>query len=211
MKTSLALALVVVMAMAGSASAALQVVVEGPVDLDSGALLQFKIYAAIQPGDSMDEWASSIDGRFDGPMHQIWAGGFYPTPMMDSATYLDANQQARDTHMLFFSSIVGAVRLPVEDNVAGVGSYVSGGFDQGGAPLNFAIGILGDYQVANFAIAQIVLPVTAKGVEPVTVTLKIAKRGGQDSIETVFDIPEPMTLGLLAVGAVGLVIRRRRR
>ena len=108
---SAAMVLGLVAVLAGRAPAALRTVVDPPVDLGDG-LYSYTVHID-SDSPNIDYWMSGWDGRFTGPMNQVWFAGMVPTPTLDVAELLGA-EAARDSHFLFSTQDVTSVRYPTE-------------------------------------------------------------------------------------------------
>ena len=160
--------------------------------------------------------ASSFDGvtpefgytGITGKLHQHIAPLLLPagSPTMDSPAFATAI----DTHCLVVTGDLLIVEAPSED--ATMPSAEASDADP--AFLAFAETHFGTVLTGTFAVdavptldlAQIVVPFGT------TVTLNFFMSGtsGGEVIDTSFPVPEPATMGLLAVGALGALIRRRK-
>jgi len=193
------LALVTVLSLATVASADLMVVVEpSAVPATVAGMTSYTVYLV---GDAPGKEASAFDGKFIGPMNQVWFGGAAPTPIMDSITGLLGADIVNDSHLLLAPSDMAVARAPAEDG-PGLGSYLS---DTGNTS-SMAIGIVGASQVLNLPFAQIVVP---DGDEVVMVG-NLAKKDTSQGVPVNVIIPEPATLSMLFLGGVAALIRRRR-
>ena len=99
------------LAFAGVCEAAHQVVIDPPVDV-GGGLYSYTVHVDSDSSD-IDYWMAAWDGRFTGPMNQVWLGGVVPSPTMDVAWLLGADV-ARDSHFLFRGSDFGHIVAPQE-------------------------------------------------------------------------------------------------
>ena len=232
MRTGLALALVLglasiapaalVTAAGNDPAAVLQVQYEATAL--GGGLTSYAVYVVGPTGEKM----SSFDGRFDGVLYQAHPSG--AGTASGWATDLQTPEMAAmDSHLLFSQSDAAVVRGPTaEDNDAsqgwvqyggptppifyaeeGLGTYL-GADDGAGGATTMAMGILGTAQADSFLFAQLIIP----DGELVTMTgsLGIASGGGQ-AIGLGGNgviIPEPATIGMLLIGSLGLIARRRR-
>ena len=152
-----------------------------------------------------------FDGRFDGPMNQVWLfGGFLETPANPTVGdptvnpgVLSAAQNAADSHLLFTPTVV--TNAPHEDkNATGTGSWLANS-----ATMNMAFGLEQTQRSSAFQLAQIVVP-EGQLVRFVT-DLASDLTGLKTHVDMTLPIPEPATVGLLAAGCIALIIRRRNR
>ena len=207
MKTRSALALMVVLALGASASADLDVVIEKTADWPAEGLAQYTLYLTTDAED----WATSFDGRFDGPMNQYWSSRT-STELMDDAEWLDEDFGPgtidRDTHLLWYEDWLATARSPAEDGDRD-GPHVGMWFASGTGAETMAIGIKGAYQSTNLPFIQIVHAYGAKG-DPVVLTGSFGRNDETSGLSGQWIIPEPLTLTFLAMGGFGLLIRRRR-
>ena len=214
MRTSLALACVLALSALASADVVEMVAVQYQYDVVTGPnndLTYYKVYLQAETG----YLSQGFDGRFDGPMNQIWAGGsLFETPQEDYITALGAltpAEWAMDSHLELNTTDAGfqVVRPPHEDG-PGVGSWLANT-----AALTMSIAWPGTTD--NFLLAQIVV-VGDPGDNPVVASgsggWKRESDGayGDNLMANVelYPMPEPATLGLLVIGAFGVLLRRRR-
>lgn len=214
------LAVVVLLCVASVASADLQMVVTETTDADHTAagLRAFKV-SFVGTTASKDEF-NAIDGNLSGDLSQCWFGGATSTPGLGSPWTLIASPAAEklDTHMLV--DLAGAdvllAKKPTEDSdlPGGVIETIDG-YQRGmGTKMtgpdgteNFSYAIQASAQALSTDVLQVVVPATGNAHLSATVV-------AQDSTPVLVEydfIPEPATLGLLAVGGIGALIRRRRR
>ncbi|MFA6134636.1 MAG: PEP-CTERM sorting domain-containing protein [Phycisphaerae bacterium] len=108
------------------------------------------------------------------------------------------NMRGTDTHLLNFA-MVGSVAEPYETNDVSLGTrFGVGGF-----------GVIKGIDVASRAqIMNIIQVGVIQGGEAVWFTGSLADETGA-STNFSFPIPEPATMSLLALGAIGLIRRRR--
>ena len=175
-------------------------------------------------------WTADQIG-FVGTMSQNWMPSFSapydPTPTRDMANGLDGLKgtflvygTAMDSHLTLRNvasstyegpdaGLIAPGYVPVEDNSAG-----GPGHGLGTGITGFDVGWLN--AVPNLLVAQIVVPdgqqVLFKGRG--SFKYEIAGRTepvyGDNLVTAVIGIPEPATLGLLAIGGIVALIRRRR-
>ena len=208
------LAFLAVLSVAGMASADLMVEY-GPSAVQP-TMAGYTSYTVYLVSDTLDNAASSIDGRFDGAMYQVDDNSIYYADM-------DARAQMNDSCLVISVSDLAVGRAIGEDNdhsvgwveypgsipppppaywaEEGLGSYIA----NSDGTQTFALGVLGDAQATNKAFAQLVIP----DGQTVTFTADMAKRGG-GGVHVEVLTPEPATLSLLVLGGFGALLRRRR-
>ena len=204
MRTGLALALALLLC-SSVASAGIQVEYEVT---QAGVIAGHDQWTVFFVGDTPAEMASSFDGRFDGPMNQVWYVSVISTPTMDTMAYLappntDPSRIAEDSHILLGSGDMAAVKNPSEDG-PGLGSWLAAELD---GSKTMAFGIKGNSQQQNLPFAQLVIPTG----EQVHLVGGIGNAAGGPGIGVDVYIPEPATLGLLMFGGIGALLRRRRQ
>ena len=201
-----ALVSLVVLATASVASAAL--VCEVTENTSPGAGLSS--YTIWFNGDTAGDALNSFVGRIDGPLRQVWGvswGSVYKTPYGDSNPASD-----EDSRLLLNQGWVTSVAgyYPDEDSnitPAGDGLYPGyGTYLAATATTDMLIAITPAYQQIDTAFARVVM---ATGDE-VTLTGEAAAADEVQKLDLNVVIPEPATVGLLAVGAVVALLRRRR-
>ncbi len=148
------------------------------------------------------EQLTSLRGRFEGPMNQVWFAYALPTPMLETANFLGADIE-KDSHLLFLADELIPIRTPAEDG-PGTGSWLSNTDNT----KDFVFGIKGDFQSDPRDIAWIVVPDGQIVVANLSVT-SVQAPTARWLPEIV--IPEPVTVALLGLGAAALVSRRRNR
>ena len=209
MRNLLVLGTIIALSIATAGQAAsVAVTVDAGTDV-GGGLTAYVVSLDVTGGDG---YANQVDIEFGGSYNQEWGdvvmmGSTFPnqdpTPDQEqAAAKLSSARQAQDSHFLFDDD--ESFPPPI------VGSEPDEG-DQGSGPppdrdLNGFFGWLGSTNPKP--IAQIVV----SGATPYDTTLVegwvwVPFNGATDS-EMVW-IPEPTTLGLLVVGVVGLIRRRR--
>jgi hypothetical protein len=164
--------------------------------------------------DTAKDPLSAWDGAFTGDLHQVWID-FYGT-WMDSIWPADPASKPEDSHLLVAEAdaVVPPGQGPTEDFDQskkvdkGMGMFWSEGtYFANTATTNFALGIAGTAQQLDLPFMQVVI----KGMGLVNMKgLAVSNEGKGYNIDEDIQIPEPATLGLLAVGAAGALIRRRR-
>ncbi|MCK4623770.1 MAG: PEP-CTERM sorting domain-containing protein [Phycisphaerae bacterium] len=189
------LAIIAVLGLATIAQAGISVVVDSPVDLDG--VYQSTLVHLV--ADTYEERVTAWDGSFNGPMNQLWLmGGAMPTPTLTNADYLDAvTERPWDTHFMFSDDALLTVSPPSEDG-PGTGTFLMGIF-----------GILPDFTAQDLVLAQIVTRI-ADGPYVVEMTGITANAFGIEyDIHTLLPIPEPTTMGLIVIGGLALLRRRK--
>ena len=160
--------------------------------------------------------ASSFDGvtpefgytGITGKLHQHIAPLLLPagSPTMDSPAFATAI----DTHFLVVTGDLLIVEAPSEDTT--MPSAEASDADPSFLPFaetHFGTELTGTFAVdavPTLDLAQIVVPFG----ETVTLNLFMSGTSGGEVISTSFLVPEPATMGLLAVGGLGVLIRRRK-
>ena len=164
-----------------------------------------------------DEFAA-VDGNLSGPLSQCWANGSFATPGLNMpwAFFPNATALDVDTHLEFDLAGAGVIiaQLPTEDNdlpagkLEDIGSYQRGtGQNMNAAGgVNFAFAVPAAAQALVTPFAHVVVPNSS---DARLTGIAVAKDGTGVPIDHLF-IPEPATLGLLAIGGIGALIRRRR-
>lgn len=222
--------------LAGAAALALGSVAQGAVTLEFqemfggspppdqygfGPLPGYKAYVltavSTQGKITAVDFASGAYG-ITGELHQDWVPGSKSntaTPFHPQTYEYDSY----DTHFIFndagaTANVTVVAGTAFEDN-SGTGSPVSGsnsitnGVYYGlGTQIEASFGINGNIGGNQKEVTPIAYLVVAPSSAPLTVFGKIATENGAVEITAV--VPEPATAGLLALGAVGLLARRRR-
>ena len=205
-----------VMSLASVASADLMLEITDNGSPQAGLNSYTLTFKAATPGDKF----SAFDGRFTGVMSQtwynfkgwlttVWVGDFSlpgeaATAAVDSHLLIDPNDPS---HVLIASGAnedfddAAIIETTVDGYDRALGTYLSTT-----ATSNMAFAVPVAYQKTIQPFAQIVIP----DGEIVHLTATAVAYNGQGLVLDL-DIPEPATLGLLAFGAAGALIRRRRR
>ena len=205
-----------VMSLASVASANLELVITANPDPGAGLESYNLTFKGVTAGDAF----SAFDGRLEGKLSQCWylnKGVYDSTPWSDYFSLpAEATAYARDTHLLFDPHDAAHVLIasdPEEDMDTGSIVEVVNGYDRAlgtymatTATSNMAFAVPVAHQTLNQPFAQVVFPAG----EVVTLTGTGVGNNQQALYLNNVVIPEPATLGLLAVGAVGALIRRRR-
>ena len=215
-------ATVVVMALVSAVSADMVVDVSQNPDPQVG----LESYTVRFVGSTAGDRFSAFDGRFEGPMSQTWYAfkGWMTTVWVgDFALPTEAASAAVDSHMLIDPHDAAHVLVASEPNEdldttgwvpgvtptpdvngyqRGLGTYMSTT-----ATSNMAFAIPGAYQTINQVLAQIVIPAG----ETVYLNCTAVGYNGQGLVLVDYPIPEPASMALLALGAAGVILRRRRR
>ncbi len=181
-----------------------------------------------------DEFAAT-DGYFTGNLHQAWAFGALPSVGLGLSpwgVFISPEALSVDTHFEFDISSAATLSAaqPSEDFTAfSPAQTIASVDDEGNVNGSYTLGMgteIKHYPLvpppasANFAFAvpialqQLVTPyahvvVPADGNAHLS-AIAVSSNGATVPIEHDF-IPEPATLGLLAFGGIGALIRRRRR
>ena len=211
-----ALLAVAVMSLASAASADLEIQILNNPDPAAG-LKSFTVYFL---GVTSGDYLAAVDLRFDGTMHQVWSSTYVHTPFGEDLSVGDPDDPrvALDTHLVFPSAqgVVPGSTEPDEDGTVGENKTFDGMWMYNGregfgswfantADTNMALGIDINFQVSNFAFAQIVYAVGSE----IALTGKAVGNNMQE-LELDMVIPEPATLGLVLLGGVAALARRRR-
>ena len=210
-------ATVVVMALVSAVSADMLIEVSQNPDPQAGLKSYTVRFVGTTPGDRF----SAFDGRFEGPMSQTWFAfkGWMTTVWVgDFALPAEAASAAVDSHMLIDphdASHVLVASEPREDfDEFNIIETTVDGYDRAlgtymatTATSNMAFAIPGTYQKINQIFAQIVIPAG----ETVYLNCTAVGYNGQGLVLVDYPIPEPATLAMLALGAAGVIVRRRRR
>lgn len=143
------------------------------------------------------------------PMHQRWLGGA-PSPTVATA------QGGADSYLLYDSSkvLIAPFGDPVESIVADSPEFSDSVlYNYGiGDALEVNWGFTGGNRLQSVDVAYLVLQPTATVEFIGSITLATAATGGTLSlhyVSTTVAVPEPAGLGLLALGAVPMIRRRR--
>jgi hypothetical protein len=182
-------ALVCVLAMAGMANAAVNVT----ADHDLATCPGYDVVTVHLVADTPAETVVAFDGGFYGSMNQIWKfGNTAPTPDLEVFPG-DTAPDPCDSHFLLLDSEELIVTAPAEDG-PGTGSFLTA---------TMGLGIVEQ----DLSIAQIVIPVG----QSVQLTTTVANGAGDETgINVPINaLPEPATLGLLAMGGLAVIRRRR--
>ena len=206
-----------VMSLASVASADLMLEITKNPDPQVG----LESYTLTFKGATAGDRFSAFDGAFTGSMSQTWFSykGWDTTAWIgDFWLPTEAATAAVDSHLLFDPHDAAHVLVasePAEDfddlNIIeqtvdlydrALGTYMA---TTATSNMAFAVPVLHQQTLQPFA--QIVIPVG----ETVLLNATVVGNNGQALFLVDHPIPEPATLGLLALGAVGALIRRRRR
>ena len=206
-----------VMSLASVASADLMLEITRNADPQVGLESYTLTFKGVTSGDSL----SAFDGNFQGPMSQTWYYWKEWLPSVWIGDFLlpaEAASAAVDTHLLLDPHDAAHVLVASEptedfDDLAIIETTVDG-YDRAlgtymatTATSNMAFAIPVAYQVTVQPFAQIVIPAG----ETVLLNATAVSNNGYGLMLVDVPIPEPATLGLLALGAAGALIRRRRR
>ena len=198
-----------------------------PVAVGDGSesLLGFELYLVNTTGDSGFD-ASAFDGEefgytgFTGVMHQHYSTQLQPTtPNTDSAQFATSI----DTHFAFATGDMLIVSSPTEDVAsAGTSDEASdapppfdtwGSTDFGNSLTGiFAVDAASTLTLAYFVVADPGEPLqqVAFGTGLVNANFFMSGTSGGEILEFGIGVPEPATMGLLAIGGLGALIRRRK-
>ena len=203
MKKLLAVVVVLAMVSAAQADISVQQVNAGPVATAGGAATQWDVHLV---ADSVEDSVSAVDLVFTGT-YQGWFAGKVPTPTpteAEAATLLW--NPGIDSH--FLAPLTAVVTDPFETNNS---AYAPGGATtdiEGLGDLGVTAGIVVGSIAQDLLFARIVV------LDGQFAYLNGAMSNGQGArfpLENVpIGIPEPVTMLLLAVGAFGVISRRRR-
>ena len=204
---------VAVMSLASVATADLMLGVTRNPDPQAGLESYTLTFTGVTPGDKF----SAFDGSLRGPMSQtwyftkgawdstVWVGDFFPgeepDATLDSHLLVDnvnviiavGADEAADTTTPLGTTPAGYTRL--------LGTYMANSVNT-----NMAFAVPVAFQLTVQPFAQLVIPAGQK-VHVLGTGVGFNAQGLPIDIM----VPEPATLGLLAFGAVGALIRRRRR
>ena len=215
-----------VLALASAASADL--ICEVVQNASPGAGLES--YTVYFKGTTPGEYLSAVDISFNGPLYQGWWYGkaWNPTPWIGCFFTGESASWDKDSHLLLGEPphaasppgdpqtygvlvAVGAVEDLDTGNVTsppdangyqfGLGTYLANASDS-----NMAFAIGSAWQTENVAFAQIVLE---SGTEALLTGKAVANNGSYIDLDVI--IPEPAALALLAMGAAGIVMKRKKR
>ena len=180
-----------------------------------------KSYTVTFTGDDADDALSAFDGRFDGPMSQTW---FWFKAWMTTVWIGDfvlpgeAASEAVDSHMLIdphdASHVLIASEVDEDFDSGNIIETTVDGYDRAlgtylatTATSNMAFAIPSAYQTINQVFAQIVIP----DGETVLLNCTAVGYNGQGLVLVDYAIPEPVSMALLALGAAGVILRRKRK
>ena len=223
MKKVLVVAAVMSLASVASADLMLEMTENAP---PLAGLRSFTLtFKGVTAGDKF----SAFDGNLTGPMSQNWY--WWKAPDWVTTVWVgdfvlpgEAASAAVDTHLLFDPHDANHVLIAsepteyvdttgwglgvapptpdVNDYQRGLGTYMATT-----ATSNMAFAVPALYQVTVQPFAQVVVP----DGEIVLLNATVVANNGYGLVLVDYPIPEPATLGLLALGAAGALIRRRRR
>jgi len=184
------LTLIVVLSVATFASAATIVPQITNVVAAPQGLAGYTAYEVSLVSDDAAVPAAGWGGVFAGPMNQILAFGALPTPTLTNADFLvGTNNREQDSHFLLHDADLLVATAPAETANSLTGIF----------------GIAVSARMQSLPLAWIVI---ADG-NTVVMSGESAGPAGEGPFQTDLIIPEPATLGLLVLG--GLVALRRRR
>ncbi len=186
------LTVMAVLAMATVANAAVLVSVVPQASPGAG----LEAYKLVFSGERV----TSVVGRLDGNMNQVWYLNVLATPNLDNANLLGADI-VKDTHLLFLNADTIPLRGPTEDG-PGTGSYLAS--DSG--TTTFSFGLKAALQTDPRDFAWVVIPTGGQVAVNLSLTTVETPQAAQYP-EIV--IPEPLTLSLLGLGGLALLRRRR--
>ena len=215
MRISSALACVLAVASLAAADPIGSLVMENAGSPAPG-LTRYLIYLKVEDG----YYAQGFDGRLDGAMYQSWVpiGPGMETPTLDNVDLLAmmGGDPNKDTHIMWHNAdlLIPSGLDPHENNSGapseGVGSWFG---NAESSDKIMAMVVTGANLTNNLLFMQVVIPEGETVRMEGNIGYKWGSEGnwqyGENPVSLL--IPEPTTLGLLALTAVGLVARRRRR
>ena len=161
------------------------------------------------PGDALAGFVGSITGT----LHQGWywvspPGFWFKTPYNNTGT-----ENAKDTRLMFpedWNTTVSGWK-PIEDNASPVlatdGVYYGWGtYLAGGVGTDMVVALVPAYQTTDLEFARVVVPTDSQ----FTLTGEAGAANEKQKLVLDITVPEPATMGLLALGAAAALIRRRR-